>query len=117
MAKVFYTERDIEDLARQGVTSLTITEDTVLTELAREKARRAGITLVDEKDSRPSSSPARPYISDALSPAASAPAKPAAGASELEARVFSAVKAKLGGQVDETLLRTIVQRVVKSLGK
>ncbi len=115
MAKVFYTERDIEDLARQGVTSLTITEDTVLTELAREKARRAGIALVDEKDSRPSSAPARPYISEAASPAASAPAKPAAG--DLETRVFTAVKAKLGGQVDETLLRTIVQRVIKSLGK
>lgn len=117
MAKVFYTERDIEDLARQGVTSLTITEDTVLTELAREKARRAGITLVDEKDSRPSSAPERPYINETPSPAASAPAKPAAAGSELEARVFTAVKAKLGGQVDETLLRTIVQRVIKSLGK
>lgn len=110
MPKVFYTERDIEDLARQGVTSLTITEDTVLTELAREKARRAGIALVDEKDSRPTSTAA-------ASTAASSPsaAKPAAG--ELEARVFSAVKAKLGSQVDETLLRTIVQRVIKSLGK
>lgn len=117
MAKVFYTERDIEDLARQGVTSLTITEDTVLTELAREKARRAGIALVDEKDSRPSSAPARPYISDTPSPAASAPAKLAGSASELEVRVFTAVKAKLGGQVDDTLLRTIVQRVIKSLGK
>jgi hypothetical protein len=117
MAKVFYTERDIEDLARQGVTSLTITDDTVLTELAREKARRAGIALVDEKDSRPSSAPARPYINETPLPAASAPAKPAAAGSELEARVFTAVKAKLGGQVDETLLRTIVQRVVKSLGK
>ncbi|MBX3045979.1 MAG: hypothetical protein KF698_03180 [Anaerolineales bacterium] len=108
MPKVFYTERDIEDLARQGVTSLTITEDTVLTELAREKARRAGIALVDGKDSRTSA---------AASPAASSPAaaKPAAG--ELEARVFTAVKAKLGSQVDETLLRTIVQRVIKSLGK
>lgn len=119
MPKVFYTERDIEDMARQGVTSLTITEDTVLTELAREKARRAGIALVDEKDSRPSSAPARPYLSETPSPSAVAAggAKPAASASELEARVFTAVKAKLGGQVDETLLRTIVQRVIKSLGK
>lgn len=117
MPKVFYTERDIQDLAHQGVTSLTVTEDTVLTELARESARRLGIALVDEKDSRPSSAPARPYISETASPAAAPAAKPAAGGSELEARVFTAVKAKLGGQVDETLLRTIVQRVIKSLGK
>jgi len=117
MPKVFYTERDIEDMARQGVTSLTVTEDTVLTELARERARRLGVTLVNEKDSRPSSAPARPYIAETSSPAAqsAAASKPAAG--ELEARVFTAVKAKLGGQVDETLLRTIVQRVIKSLGK
>src|SRR5690606_32945383 len=96
MPKVFYTERDIEDLARQGVSTLTITEDTVLTELARESARRLGISLVDEKDSRPSSAPARPYISESPSPSASAPAaKAAPGGSELEARVFSAVKAKV----------------------
>ena len=38
MAKTFYTERDIEDLARQGVTSLEVNADVVLTELAREKA-------------------------------------------------------------------------------
>lgn len=115
MPKVFYTERDIEDLARQGVSSLTVTDDTVLTELAREAARRLGIALVGEADARPSSAPARPYISEvAPSPGVAREAPPQ---TELEARVFSAVKAKLGGQVDEALLRTIVQRVIKSIGK
>jgi hypothetical protein len=37
--------------------------------------------------------------------------------SDLESRVFAAVKAKLGDQVDETLLRTIVKRVLKGLGR
>lgn len=115
MPKVFYTERDIEDLARQGVTSLTVTDDTVITELAREKARRLGISLVGEGDSRPSSAPARPYISEVASPASAAEAKAPQAASELEARVFAAVKAKLGDQVDETLLRTIVRRVIKQI--
>jgi hypothetical protein len=117
MAKTFYTERDIEDLARQGVKSLVVTEDVVVTDLAREKARRIGVELLSERDSRPASAPARPYISEIPSPAASAPAaKPATG-SDLEARVFVAVKGKLGDQVDDALLRTIVKRVLKSLGR
>ena len=40
MAKTFYTELDIELLFKQGVTSLVVNEDVVLTELAREKAER-----------------------------------------------------------------------------
>lgn len=115
MPKVFYTERDIEDLARQGVTSLTVTEDTVLTELAREKARRLGVALVGEGDSRPSSAPARPYINEVTPSASSSSTKPAPAKSELESRVYASVKARLGDQVDDALLRTIVQRVIKSL--
>lgn len=117
MAKTFYTERDIEDLARRGVKSLVVGDDVVVTDLAREKARRLGVELVNERDSRPASAPARPYISEIPSPAASAPAPTPAAGSDLEARVFVAVKGKLGDQVDEALLRTIVKRVLKSLGR
>ncbi len=118
MAKTFYTERDIEDLARQGVKSLVVGEDVVVTDLAREKARRLGVDLLSERDSRPASAPARPYISELPSPAASAlTPKPVTSGSDLEARVYSAVKAKLGDQVDDALLRTIVKRVLKSLGR
>lgn len=118
MAKVFYTERDIEDLARQGVKSLEVGEDVVVTDLAREKARRLGVDLLSERDSRPASAPVRPYISEIPSPAASVPAATHNGGDrDLEGRVFSAVKGKLGDQVDETLLRTIVQRVLKNLGR
>jgi hypothetical protein len=35
----------------------------------------------------------------------------------LEARVYNAVKGKLDGQVDDARLRTIVKRVLKSLGR
>ncbi len=118
MAKTFYTERDIEDLARQGVKSLVVTEDIVVTDMAREKARRLGVELLSERDSRPASAPARPYISEIPSPAANAPVpKATASGSDLESRVFVAVKSKLGDQVDEALLRTIVKRVLKSLGR
>ena len=117
MAKTFYTERDIEDLARQGVKSLVVGEDVVLTELAREKVRRLGVELLSELDSRPSSAPARPYLSE-VSPAATTPAaKAVPSKSDLEARVYSSVKARLGDQVDDALLRAIVQRVLNSLGR
>jgi hypothetical protein len=119
MAKVFYTERDIEDLARQGVTSLAITDSVVVTDLAREKARKLGIQLLTERDSRLASSAAQPAISSSPPPAAVAPTPrqtPPSGA-DLEARVYNAVKVKLDGQVDDALLRTIVKRVLKSLGR
>jgi len=117
MAKTFYTERDIEDLARQGVKSLVVSEDVVLTDLAREKARRLGVDLLSEQDSRPSSAPARPYLSEASLAATTRTAKAVPSKSDLEARVYSSVKARFGDQVDDALLRAIVQRVLKSLGR
>jgi len=118
MAKVFYTERDIEDLARQGVSSLAVTENVVVTDLAREKARRLGIQLLTERDSRLASPPERP-ISPSV-PALSAPLPPRqepSSGTDLENRVYSAVKSKLGDQVDDALLRTIVKRVLQGLGR
>jgi hypothetical protein len=121
MAKTFYTERDIEDLAAKGVKSLAVTEDMVLTDLAREKARRLGVELLKERDNRPSSAPARPYLSETpareADKAGRSAAAPVAGGQDLEARVYSSVKARLGDQVDDALLRSIVQRVLKNVGK
>ncbi len=118
MAKTFYTEQDIEDLARQGVNSLVVDENVVLTDLARDKARRLGIELLNERDSRPSSAPKRPYLSAQPSPTGKPSAEkstPASTSADLEQRVHSAVKSRLGDQVDNTLLRTIVKRVIKSI--
>ena len=42
MPKIFYTERDIEDLYRSGVATLVVNDDVVVTDLAREKARKLG---------------------------------------------------------------------------
>lgn len=44
--KTFLTHRDIEDLARQGITTLTLDENTLLTDLAREAARQYGVAIV-----------------------------------------------------------------------
>ena len=67
MPKIFYTERDIEDLAKRGVISLLEDDDVVLTDIARDKAMRLGIEIVHEID-KPSSAPERPYIAKITSP-------------------------------------------------
>lgn len=82
-----------------------------------DRTRKLGVQLVGEGDSRPSSAPARPYLSEKPTPKAqpSAPAAPSGG--ELQDRVYGSVKARLGDQVDETLLKAIVQRVLKNVGR
>jgi len=128
MPKTFYTERDIEDLVRQGVSSLIVDDDVVLTDLAYEKARRLGMELLRETDAPPAA-PVRPYIAKLPSPSASgsaqnaaptgvtppASAKPAPSANDLQQRVYQAALARLGNSVDPKLLETIVQRVLKSV--
>jgi hypothetical protein len=69
MPKTFYTDRDIEDLAKRGVISLVEDDDVVFTDLARDKAMRLGIKIVHEID-KPPSAPERPYITEMTSPSA-----------------------------------------------
>jgi hypothetical protein len=116
MPKEFYTERDIEDMWKRGVMSLNVTENLVLTELAYEKVQRLGMQLVRERPVEPPAAPVRPYLSQvqkpAVTPAATAPAEDP----DLAARIREAVTARLGTQVDSTLLDIIIQRVLKSTG-
>ncbi len=79
--KTFYTERDIETLVAQGVTALPVNDDIVYTELALEKARALGISF--ER--------------------AETPTAPRAD-NNLAAQVKSAVLAKLGESVAESVI-------------
>jgi hypothetical protein len=115
MPKEFYTERDIEDMVKRGITSLRVDENVVLTELAYEKAGRLGMQLVKDRPVEPPAAPVRPYISQPQKPAA-APAPAPAAQSDLPARIREAVSARLGAQVDPALLDVIIQRVLKSTG-
>ncbi len=118
MPKVFYTERDIEDLAKQGVKSINVNDDVVVTDAAREKARRVGVDLIVERPPSASKPASAPQPTGAHMSAPSAPTRPAQESTgDLETRVYNSVKARLNGQVDDALLRTIVQRVLKSLGR
>lgn len=116
MAKTFYTERDIEDLARRGVMSLVVNQDVVLTELAREKAERLGVRLVREHETPPSA-PVRPYIAEPSPVSAGKKGQPAPKSkAEMQAKVRAAVIARLGNDVDPALLDTIIKRVLESVG-
>lgn len=118
MAKKFYTERDIEDMAARGEFMLEVNDNTVLTELAFEKASRLGVKLI-QPHQLPPAAPVRPY----LSPQMVAPkpccqdATPAGqNDDQLRQRIRDAVTAKLGTQIDSTLLDTIITRVLNNVG-
>lgn len=127
MPKTFYTEHDIEDLVKQGIQSLIVDDDVVLTDLAYDKARRLGLELL-RKDDKPPAAPERPYIAKPLTtPAVSAPktvietttplgtSNAAQGSDDMHKRVYDAVVARLGDSVDPKLLDTIIKRTLKSI--
>ncbi len=63
IAKTFYTDHDIEDLVKRGIMSLTLNDNIVLTDLAYEKAKRLGMSLITAKAYTPPAAPVRPYVS------------------------------------------------------
>ena len=99
MAKTFYTERDVQDLVARGITSLEVNDDVVLTDLARDEAIKRGLRLVPRK------------------PAPNGAAAPVDETDELIHRVKAAVLARLGDQVDSTMLDQVVTRVVSESAK
>jgi len=116
MGKIFYTERDIEDMARRGEMTLVVSDNVVLTDLAYESARRLHVTLAQPHD-QPPAAPVRPYLNQPSSPKATPGALPPSPRIEaIKERVRSAVKARLGNQVDDALLDRIIERVASDLG-
>lgn len=121
MAKTFYTERDVEDLYRQGIMTITLTDDIVMTDLAYEKANRLEMKMVQVEDSPPAA-PIRPYLNQPDKPkvsAASTATPSSSNASRVEtikARVRETVKERLGGNVDMGMLDAVIDRVAKDVG-
>ncbi len=88
--KIFYTERDIETLYAQGVRQLSVDDNVVFTDLAREKVKSLGMALV-RADATP------------------------APATDLTATIKAAVIARLGTHQFDDLLDTIIPLVLKRL--
>ena len=95
MGKVFYTERDIEDLYARGVMQLDVNDDVVITDVARERAMKLGMRL-----QRIQPGGRRQGDNDEA----------------LVQQVKTAVLARLGGQtVDPALLDAVIRRVIAAL--
>jgi hypothetical protein len=62
--KTFYTDHDIEDMAKAGTREIAVDDDVVLTDLAREKALSLGIKLRKKTSAEPVVAGGRPTIRD-----------------------------------------------------
>lgn len=94
MPKVFYTERDIDELYARNVTSLDVHDDVVLTELARERALKYGLRLNRVQSGR--------HAEDDPDAA-------------LAHRIKAAVIARLNTQVEAAVLDAVVAKVIAGL--
>jgi hypothetical protein len=101
MPKTIYTERDVEDLARRGVKAIALTDDVYVTDIARERAEKLGITLRAASAS----------VSAAAAPSAALNV-PRENVEQVVSQVKADVLAKLGSNVDAALIERIVRRVV-----
>lgn len=89
--KIFYTERDIEDMHAQGVKEIRIDDNTVLTDLAVDKALSVGIKLLRHEE------------------------KHARTDDDLVTRIKAAVVARLGTHAHDALLDKIIPLVLARL--
>ena len=60
--KTFCSAQDIEDLAAQGKTELIVSDDLVLTDLARHTAQQLGIAVVYRSQETPKAAPPQPQV-------------------------------------------------------
>jgi len=113
MPKTFITERDVDDLKARGVTSIDVSNNVVMTDLAVERAFRHGIKVNRVEHNAPPTASFSPSVNTyASKPVERKPSIPDA---EVVAKVKSAVLARLDGQVDSALLEAVITRVVSAM--
>ena len=111
MAKIFYTERDIDDMKARGVTSVDITDNVVITDLALERAMR-----YDMKINRTDNASApKASFSASVNLVAAYPREAPVVDVDLKQKIKSMVLAKLNGQVDAALLDAVITRVLAGM--
>lgn len=112
MPKIFYTERDIDEMKARGVKSLDITDNVVITDLALERAMRYDIQINRAETSAAPKATYSPSVNLAVS---SVHQVAKSSDAELKARIKSLVLAKLDGQVDASLLDAVISRVLAGM--
>lgn len=110
MARTFYTERDIQDLAGRGVTEIEINDSVYITDVAREMMDKLGI-----KRKVVHGAGALPDAANLDRPASKSPTLSDGERQEVIDKVKSGVIARLGPGVDTAVVDQIVRRVVDGL--
>lgn len=113
MPKIFYTERDIDEMKARGITSIDVTDNVVLTDLALERAMRYEMKINRVERSAPKASYSPSVNTYAAYPRETA--RQSASEAELKQRIRSAVLARLDGQVDAALLDAVITRVLAGM--
>ena len=113
MPKVFYTERDVDELKARGVTSIDVTDNVVMTDLALERAMRYEMKINRSEQTAPKATYS-PSVNLSASTVHTTVTRNSDHA-ELRQRIKSAVLAKLDGQVDEGLLDAVITRVLEGM--
>jgi len=113
MAKIFYTERDIDDLKARGVDNVEVTDNVVMTDLAVERDMKYGIKIQRREQSSPQATPSPSVNTYAAYPRAVQSLNSAD--LELKQKIKSMVLARLNGQVDEALLEAVITRVLAGM--
>ena len=111
MAKIFYTERDIDDMKARGLTTLELTDNVVITDLALERAMKYEMKI--NRPERVSAPQATPSASVNL--VAAYPREVSASDNELKQKIKTLVLAKLDGQMDVALLDAVITRVLAGM--
>jgi len=116
MARTFYTERDIEDLAKRGVTEIPVDDSVYITDSAIDLMDKLGIKRKFKHAPPPASIPKSFDGASATKPPASTgDTLTDAERQQVIEQVKSGVIARLGPGVDKTVVDQIVRKVVAKL--
>ncbi len=113
MPKIFYTERDIDDMKARGISSIDLTDNVVMTDLALERAMRYEMKINRSEYSAPKATYS-PSVNLTASTVHMTVNRSSDNA-ELRQRIRTAVLAKLDGQVDAGLLDAVITRVLDGM--
>jgi len=111
MPKIFYTERDIDDMKARGVKSLDITDNVVITDLALERAMKFNMQI----NRTDNASAPKASFSASVNLLAAYPREAPVVDVDLKQKIKSLVLAKLNGQVDAALLDAVITRVLAGM--
>jgi hypothetical protein len=113
MAKIFYTERDIDEMQKRGVTAIDVTDNVVLTDLALERAMKYEMKINRPATSAAPTAKLSQSVNLAVSSVHTTPER--SSDSDLKQKIKALVLAKLDGQVDAALLDSVITRVLDGM--